>query len=37
MVPRRFYMETFIIIGWPVLIYLSYKGAVYALAKAGKL
>jgi len=30
-------MEIFIMIGWPVLIFLSYKGAVYALSKVGKL
>jgi hypothetical protein len=30
-------METFIMIGWPLLIFISYKAAVYALNKAGKL
>lgn len=30
-------MELFIILGWPALIFVSYKGAVYALKKAGML
>ncbi len=30
-------METLIIVGWPLLIFISYKAAVYALNKAGKL
>lgn len=30
-------MEMFIIVGWPLLIFISYKAAVYALNKSGKL
>lgn len=30
-------MEMIVIVGWPLLIFVSYKAAVYALNKAGKL
>lgn len=30
-------MEAFLLISWVVLIFVSYKGAIYALKKAGKL
>ena len=30
-------MGTILLIGWPVLIVVSYVGAVWALNKAGKL
>jgi len=30
-------MGTFLMISWPILIFVSYKGAIWALNKAGKL